>query len=119
MPHDQNVRASQQIGDGPHGFHENAPFFRITQIGFLFSRQFCFLALPHLIAQVVDDRQLKFVITLVEGGHAKSFHNRITVFHTISQSACGGINYDTIHGHAQIFKQNIDLFGQIDINGGG
>jgi hypothetical protein len=49
----------------------------------------------------------------------QAFHDRIAVLHAIAQAAGGGVDDDPIHGHAQVFQQNIDLLGQVDVDGRG
>ncbi len=73
-------------------------------------------ALPDLVGQVVDDRQLQFVVSLVEGGHAKTLHNGVAVFQSIAQPAGGGIDKDPIGGHSEVLQQDIDLFGEVDVD---
>jgi len=64
MPHDKNVGSRQKITYSADGLHENSAFFSIPKgRGFLFS-QFCFLAFPDFISEIVDNRILQLVITL-------------------------------------------------------
>ncbi len=117
MPHDQKIRTRQQVGDGPDGFHQDAAAFRVAQSGGFFRFQFGFLGFPDFKPEVVDDRILEFVIALVHGGHSQALHDGITVFHTVPEAAGGRVDNHTVHGHSQVFQEDVDLFGNIDVNG--
>ncbi len=118
MTHDQYGGAGQQICHRTHGFHQNGPFFRVTQERFVFNGFLGFLAFPDFIAQVVDHGVLKFVVSLGHGGHIETLHNRIAVFEAVSETAGGGIADDIVKLHPQVFKEDVDLFCQVDVNGG-
>ncbi len=118
MTHDHDVGTRQQIGNCPDGFHQNAAFFRIAQDRRFLGGLFGFFALPDLVAQVVDDGQLEFIISLGHGRHAKPFHNRIGIFQPVAQPTGGGIDDDLLRIHSQVFQQDVDLLGKVDVDGG-
>ena len=117
MSHDQHIGTGKQKRYGRDGFHKNSAFFRITQYGRFISGLLGFLALPDFVAQVVDDRKLQLVVALSQSRHAEAFHNGIRIFQAVAQTACGGVDDDFIHRQSQVFKQNIDLLGKVNVNG--
>ena len=119
MAHDKKIGTAQQICYCANGLHQDTPSFRIAKKRGIFDLLPGLLAFPDLIAEVVDHRVLEFIVSLRHGGQSQPFHNRIGIFQSVAETACGRVNNDPVHGHTQVFKKNVDLFCQVDIDGGG
>ena len=117
MAHDQHIGARHQISNGSHRFHQNSALFRIAESGCVGNFQFGLFAFPNFVAKVVDQGQLQFVISLGQGRHADTFHHRIGILQTVSQTASGGIDDDFIGGNTEVLQQDIALFSQVNVDG--
>ncbi len=77
----------------------------------------CLLGLPDFLRQIAEKRALQLFIILRDGRLTDALHDRIGIFNAIAKPAGGWVDDDFFNGNADIGKQNIELFGQIDING--
>ncbi len=119
MAQDQDVGASHEVGGRRDGLHHDGPALGITETGILLQRLLGLLALPYVEGDVVDKGQLQLVVAEGHGRQLDPLHDRIAVFQAVAQAACGGIDDDLVQGQAQILQQDVDLLGQIDVDGGG
>ncbi len=117
MAQDDDVRASQQEGDRGGGLHEHAAHGAVAQLGSVLVGKLGFLGLPDLVAHIINDGQHQLVVLLDQGGHADALHDRVGVLHAVAQTAGGGVDDDALQGHAQVAKQDVELLGQVHVDG--
>ncbi len=116
MAHDQNVGATEQVGNGSDRLHQNGTLLRVAEERRFLNPLFGFLALPDLVAEVVDHRVLELIVTLTHGRHRQPLHDAIGILHTIPETTGGRVDDNPIHRHTEVLEQNIDLLGQIDVD---
>ena len=118
MAHDEQVASGQQQVHGSDGFHEDAPLGLVAQLRRFFIRLFALFHLPHFLTDIVDDGELQLVVFLGQSRHAVPLHDGVAVFQAVTQAAGGGINQDVGVFDPQLAQQDVQLFGQVDVDGG-
>ena len=89
----------------------------ISQLGVFALRYGHLLFLPHVGSDVGNHRELQLFILLCQSSLFQPLHHRIGVFNSVPEAAAAniGVNKNLPIRHAQISKQDVELFGKIYI----
>ncbi len=117
MAHDQNIGSAHEVCDRSHGLHQDWTTLRVPQGRSFLGSQFGFFGFPNLVAEVINKGILELVVALRQGRHANAFHDRIRIFQTVTQPARGRIDQHAAGRHSEVFKEDVDLFGEVDVDG--
>ena len=88
-------------------------------VSFLIGATCGFFGFPNFDTQVAIHRKLQFLILLRQSRHAGPLDDRIGILHPVTQAADGRVDQDIVVGHAQVAQQNVQLLGQVHVNGRG